>query len=75
MFQNPDVEKLTKLIEESKGAVLLHSADETTHDLKADASAFHLLKKETENNHEIELQLTDTGDYFRFIYFVMGDCA
>ena len=29
MYQNPDVEKLTKLVEESKGTVLLCSADQS----------------------------------------------
>lgn len=75
MFQNPDVEKLTKLVEESNGKVLLRSSDESLHNLKTDSSAFHLIKQETERNHEVEFQLSDTGDYLKFIYFVMGDCA
>ncbi len=75
MFQNPDVEKLTKLIEESNGKVLLCASDQSVHNLKNDRSALHLLQQETEKNHEVEIQLTDTGDFYKFIYFVMGDCA
>lgn len=75
MYQNPDVEKLTKLVEESKGTVLLCSADQSLHNLKSDQSAFRLMKEESEKNHQVEFQITDTGDYLRFIYFVMGDCA
>ena len=75
MYQNPDVEKITKLVEESTGNVMLCAADQTLHNLKSDRSAFHLLKQETEKNHEVEIQLSDTGDYFKFLYFIMGDCA
>ena len=71
----PNIEKLIEIIEQSCGDVLLHLPDNTVRDLKGENVALHVLKEEVSKGYGIELYLSESKDYFKFVYYtVMGDC-
>ncbi len=75
IYLTPNIEKLTRLIENSHGNVLLRLSDNTLHSLKNDESAALFLKQEADKCHGVEIHLSDTKDYFKFVNFIMGGCV
>ena len=70
----PDVKKLIKLIKQSSGKVLLHLSDNTVRDLKNDSGALQFLEEEASKEQGIEISLSESKDYFNFVYYIMGGC-
>ncbi len=70
----PNIENLTNLIEKSCGNVLLRLSDNSLRNLKNEEEAEAFLKQEADNCHGIEIYLSNTKDYFNFVYFMMGGC-
>lgn len=75
IYLKPDIERLSRLVEESRGNVLLRLADKSLHNLKNDESAAALLQREADNCNGVELKLLDIKDYPRFVSFMMGGCV
>ena len=75
IYLTPNIEKLTSLVEQSYGNVLLRLPDNFLRDLKNDSEAAAFLKQEADRCHGVEIHLTDTKDYFKFINFMMGGCV
>lgn len=71
----PDIEKFMSLIEQSCGNVLLRLSDNSLRNLKDDEEATKFLKQEADRCHGVEIHLTDTKDYFKFVNFMMGGCV
>ncbi len=71
----PNIEKFTSLIEQSCGNVLLCLSDNSLRNLKHDEEATKFLKQEADMCHGVEIHLTDTKDYFKFVNFMMGGCV
>ena len=74
-YLTPDIEKFISLIEQSCGNVLLRLSDNSLRNLKDDEEATKLLKQEADRCHGVEIHLTDTKDYFKFVNFMMGGCV
>lgn len=70
-----NIEKLISLVEQSCGNVLLRLSDKSLLNLKNDSQAAAFLKQEAYRCHGVEIHLTDTKDYFKFINFMMGGCV
>lgn len=71
----PNIEKFTSLIEQSCGSVLLRLSDNFLRNLKDDEEAAKFLKQEADRCHGVEIHLTDTKDYFKFVNFMIGGCV
>ncbi len=74
-YLTPDIEKFTNLIEQSCGNVLLRLSDNSLRNLKDNQEAAKFLKQEADRRHGVEIHLTDTKDYFKFVNFMMGGCV
>ena len=68
----PDLEKLTRLIAQSKGKVFLLQQNRTLYDLTEENANMDLLKEEVRNRREIDIYLAEKEDYFRFIYYFLA---
>ena len=75
IYLTPNIEKLTSLAQQSCGNVLLRLSDHSLRNLKNDSEAAAFLKQEADQCHGVEIHLTDTKDYFKFINFMMGGCV
>lgn len=75
IYLTQNIEKLTSLIEQSYGNVLLRLSDNSLRNLKNDSEAAAFLKQEADRCHGVEIHLTDTKDYFKFVNFIMGGCV
>jgi len=74
-YLTPNIEKFKRLIEQSCGNVLLRLSDNSLRNLKGDQEAAKFLKQEADRGHSVEIHLTDTKDYFKFVNFMMGGCV
>ncbi len=74
-YLTPNIEKFTSLIEQSCGNVLLRLSDNSLRNLKDNQEAAKFLKQEADRGHGMEIHLTDTKDYFKFVNFMMGGCV
>lgn len=75
IYLTQNIEKLTSLIEQSYGNVLLRLSDNSLRNLKNDSEAAAFLKQKADRCHGVEIHLTDTKDYFKFVNFIMGGCV
>lgn len=75
IYLKPDIEKFVALVEKSSGNVLLRLADRSLCNLKDVKMAADLLKQEADNCNGVEIHLSDTKDYFKFVSFMLGGCA
>lgn len=75
IYLTQNIEKLTSLIEQSYGNMLLRLSDNSLRNLKNDSEAAAFLKQEADRCHGVEIHLTDTKDYFKFVNFIMGGCV
>lgn len=75
IYLTPNIEKLINLVETSCGNVLLRLHDNSLRNLKNDEAAAAFLKQEADRCHGVEIHLSDTKDYFKFINFMMGGCV
>lgn len=75
MYLTPDIEKLACLVENSHGDVLLRLSGNSLCSLKHDAAAASCLKREADKCRGMEIHLSDTKDYFKFVNFIMGGCV
>lgn len=66
------VERFMNLIEECKGRVLWHLCGDTAVDLHRDGSAMDMIRKEAAEGNGVELSFSDSGDYCRFVFFMLG---
>lgn len=60
------------LIEECKGRVLWHLCGDTAVDLHRDGLAMDVIRKEAAEGNGVELSFSDSGDYCRFVFFMLG---
>lgn len=75
IYLTPNIEKLISLVEQSCGNVLFRLSDNSLRNLKNDSEAATFLIQKADWCHGVEIYLTDTKDYFKFVNFMMGGCV
>lgn len=71
MMTLPDKERFLRIVENSRGDVVLHLPDETSCSLKEDAAARQLLRVSSPDRAGLQISLTDPEDFPAFLQYML----
>ena len=71
IFCIPDMERFLRIVEDSRGKVLLHLPDKTLCDLKRDSTAVQLLRMVCPGREGLRISLSDPRDLPSFVSYMM----